>query len=277
MSRTKPKMNKSNCTLGSLTAGTAGFIEKSTNADIYWTKTLPGLLFGREVCLDVLHLPVADPEGLGEDVGGHGRRGAEERHGDLLRALELAVEGGDDGGGAVPPVLLEVDEAAREDEDVPHGDRLGEELVGGGDEADLERALEDEDDLGGARGSRLNQRSLPSIPLLQSSEKKNWGEHRDTSLVFPGFQAELEESDLIIAIKSKQTDGAPVVPTATGLLTKLTSGQRYENATYFILRLILIKCGSLLLATYPRKLLLPSSYSSSSMFRLRLFFCKEIG
>jgi len=152
MSRTKPKMNKSNCTLRSLTAGTAGFIEKPTNADIYWkTKTLPGILLGREVCLDVLHLPVADLEGLGEDVGGHGRRGAEERHGDLLRALELAVEAGDDGGGAVPPVLLEVDEAAREDEDVPHGDRLGEELVGGGDEADLERALEDEDDLGGAR------------------------------------------------------------------------------------------------------------------------------
>jgi len=24
-------------------------------------------------------------------------------------------------------------------------------------------------------GSRLNRRSLPSIPLLQSSEKKNWG------------------------------------------------------------------------------------------------------
>ena len=69
-------------------------------------------------------------------------------------------------------------------------------------------------------GSRLNRRSLPSIPLLQSSEKKNWGEHRDTSLVFPGFQAELEESDLT-AIKSEQTDGAPVVPTATGLLAKL--------------------------------------------------------
>ncbi|CAD6238807.1 unnamed protein product [Miscanthus lutarioriparius] len=221
MSRTKPKMNKSNCTLRSLTAGTAGFIEKPTNADIYWkTKTLPGILLGREVCLDVLHLPVADLEGLGEDVGGHGRRGAEERHGDLLRALELAVEAGDDGGGAVPPVLLEVDEAAREDEDVPHGEGLGEELVGGGDEADLESALEDEDDLGGARGSRLNRRSLPSIPSLQSSEKTNWGEHRDTSLVFPGFQAELEESDLT-AIKSEQTDGAPVVPTATGLLAKL--------------------------------------------------------
>ena len=71
-----------------------------------------------------------------------------------------------------------------------------------------------------SQGSRLNQRSLPSIPSLQSSEKKNWGEHRDTSLVFPGFQAELEESDLT-AIKSEQTDGAPVVPTATGLLAKL--------------------------------------------------------
>ena len=71
-----------------------------------------------------------------------------------------------------------------------------------------------------SQGSRLNRRSLPSIPSLQSSEKKNWGEHRDTSLVFPGFQAELEESDLT-AIKSEQTDGAPVVPTATGLLAKL--------------------------------------------------------
>jgi hypothetical protein len=99
----------------------------------------------------VVHLAAADAEGLGEDVGGHGRHGAEERHGDGLRALELAVEGGDDGGGAVPPVLLEVDEAAREDEDVALGDGLGEERVGGGDEADLERAVEDEDDLGGAR------------------------------------------------------------------------------------------------------------------------------
>jgi|UniRef100_A0A804QJZ1 hypothetical protein len=123
------------------------FIEKPTNAD-----TLPGRrLLGCEVCLDVLDLPAADPECLGEDVGGHGRRGPEERHGDGLRALELAVEGGDDGGGAVPPVLLEVDEAAGEDEDVPRGDGLAEEPVGGGEEADLERALEDEDDLGGAR------------------------------------------------------------------------------------------------------------------------------
>ena len=69
------------------------------------------------------------------------------------------------------------------------------------------------------RDDSFNQ-EYPSIPLLQSSEKKNWGEHRDTSLVFPGFQAELEESNLT-AIKSEQTDGAPVVPTATGLLAKL--------------------------------------------------------
>jgi hypothetical protein len=46
-------------------------------------------------------------------------------------------------------------------------------------------------------GSRLNRRSLPPISLLQSSEKKILGEHRDTSLVFPGFQAEPEESDLL--------------------------------------------------------------------------------
>lgn len=109
------------------------------------------LLLGRELGLDGVDFPVADPEGLGQDVGGHRRRGAEERHGDGLRALELAVEGGDDGGRAVPPVLLEVHEPPGEDEDVPLGDGLGEELVGGGDEADLEGALEDEDDLGGAR------------------------------------------------------------------------------------------------------------------------------
>jgi hypothetical protein len=51
----------------------------------------------------------------------------------------------------VSPVLLEVDEPPGEDEDVPLVDDLGEELVGSGDEADLERALEHEDDLGGAR------------------------------------------------------------------------------------------------------------------------------
>jgi hypothetical protein len=51
----------------------------------------------------------------------------------------------------VSPVLLEVDEPPGEDEDVTLTDDLGEELVGGGDEADLERALQDEDDLGGAR------------------------------------------------------------------------------------------------------------------------------
>jgi len=96
------------------------------------------LLLGRELGLDGVDLPVVNPEGLGEDVGGHRRRGAEERHGDGLRALELAVEGGDDGGGAVPPVLLEVDEPPGEDEDVPLADDLGEELVGGGDEADLD-------------------------------------------------------------------------------------------------------------------------------------------
>ena len=99
------------------------------------------------------------------------------------------------------------------------------------------------------RDDSFNQ-EYPSIPLQQSSEKQRretslvfpgfqakpeessfhsfaakfgeekLGEHRDTSLVFPGFQAELEESDLT-AIKSEQADGVPVVPTATGLLAKL--------------------------------------------------------
>ncbi|RWV81621.1 hypothetical protein GW17_00056938, partial [Ensete ventricosum] len=47
-------------------------------------------------------------------------------------------------------VLLEVDQAAGEDEDVALGDGLGDQLVGGGDEAHVEGAVEHEDDLGGA-------------------------------------------------------------------------------------------------------------------------------
>jgi hypothetical protein len=93
-------------------------------------------------------------EAPGEHVGGHGRRRAEEGLGDGLRAWQLAVEGGEGDGGAGVPVPLVVDEAAGEDEDIAGADGARVQAVAGGaggDEADVEGALEDEDDLGGAR------------------------------------------------------------------------------------------------------------------------------
>jgi hypothetical protein len=108
-------------------------------------------LLRRELGLDVAHLLAPDLERLGEHVGRHLGRRPEERHGDGLRAGELAVERRHDGGGLLAWVRLEVHEAAREREDVAGGDGLGDELVGGGDEADVERAVEHEDQLGGAR------------------------------------------------------------------------------------------------------------------------------
>jgi hypothetical protein len=104
-----------------------------------------------EAGLDTVHHRGADPEGLGEHVGGHIGGGPEEGAGDELRPGELAVEGRDGGGGHVAGVALEVHEAAREHEELARGDGLGEENVGGGDEAHVEGAGEDEDDLGGAR------------------------------------------------------------------------------------------------------------------------------
>jgi hypothetical protein len=61
------------------------------------------------------------------------------------------VERRHDSGGLLAGVQLEVHEAARKREDVAGGDGPGDELVGGGDEADVERAVEHEDQLGGAR------------------------------------------------------------------------------------------------------------------------------
>jgi hypothetical protein len=109
------------------------------------------LLLGCESALDGVHLRVADLEGLSQDVGRHRWRGAKERHGDGLSSLKLAIEGGDDCGGAIAPVLLEVHVSPGKDEDVPLRDGLAEELVGSSDESNLECALEDEDDLSGAR------------------------------------------------------------------------------------------------------------------------------
>ncbi len=109
------------------------------------------LVFGRELGLDGLDHAAVDLERPGQRVRRQRRRGAEERVGDGLRPGELAVEGGDGERRRVAAVPLEVDEAAREDEHLPLADGAGEELVGGGDEADVEGALGDEHDLGGAR------------------------------------------------------------------------------------------------------------------------------
>jgi hypothetical protein len=79
-------------------------------------------LLGREVGPDGLHESSVDLEAPGEHVGGHRRRGAEEGLGDGLRAGQLAVEGGEDGGGAATAVPLVVDEAPGEDEDLAGAD-----------------------------------------------------------------------------------------------------------------------------------------------------------
>ena len=113
--------------------------------------SMTGLLLGRELELDGLHESSVDLEAPGEHVGGHGRRRAEEGLGDGLRAGQLAVEGGEHRGGAAAIVPLVVDEPPGEDEDLAGADGARVEAVGGGDEADVEGALEDEDDLGGAR------------------------------------------------------------------------------------------------------------------------------
>jgi hypothetical protein len=109
------------------------------------------LLHGRELGLDGLHEAGVYLERPGQHVGGRRRRGAEEGLGDGLRARQLAVEGRDDRGGGAAVVPLVVDEAAREDEDLAPAYGAGEEPVGGGDEPHVEGALEDEDDLCGAR------------------------------------------------------------------------------------------------------------------------------
>ena len=59
----------------------------------------------------------------------------------------LAVEDNDDNGGGITIALLKVDKAAREDKDITLGDGLGDKLVGSGYEADVERAIKDEDHL----------------------------------------------------------------------------------------------------------------------------------
>lgn len=107
-------------------------------------------LHGRELGLDLVHLHVVDLEGLGQHVRGNWRCGTKKCCSYCLRSLKLAVEAGDgdDCGRTLTPVLLEVDEPPREDEDITHDDGLAEELVGGGDETDFERALENIDDLG---------------------------------------------------------------------------------------------------------------------------------
>lgn len=80
------------------------------------------------------------------------QRGDEEGSSNGLRVQELAVTGDERGGKSVAVVLLKVDEAAREDEDVALGDGLGYKLVSGGDEVDVEGALEDENNMQRAGG-----------------------------------------------------------------------------------------------------------------------------
>ncbi|URD84252.1 hypothetical protein MUK42_37700 [Musa troglodytarum] len=104
-----------------------------------------------EAAFDLFHLLGSDLEGPGEDVVGHRRGSCEERNGDGLGARKLAVEGGDDGGRSGTVVLLEVNEPPGKYEHLALGNGLGYQLVGSGDEADVEGAVEDEDDLGGTR------------------------------------------------------------------------------------------------------------------------------
>ncbi|URD84256.1 hypothetical protein MUK42_37700 [Musa troglodytarum] len=106
---------------------------------------------GCEAAFDLFHLLGSDLEGPGEDVVGHRRGSCEERNGDGLGARKLAVEGGDDGGRSGTVVLLEVNEPPGKYEHLALGNGLGYQLVGSGDEADVEGAVEDEDDLGGTR------------------------------------------------------------------------------------------------------------------------------
>ena len=65
--------------------------------------------------------------------------------GSWLLNAEMTAAGS---GASVPP---EVHEPPREGEDVALRDGLGDELVGGADEADVEHAVEHEDELGGAQ------------------------------------------------------------------------------------------------------------------------------
>ena len=94
---------------------------------------------------------LADLQALLEHLVGDERGWAEEVAAHLGDAGVLAAEGGVDDGGRGADVLQEVDEALGEDEDVARDDGGGEQVVGGVDEADVQGALEDGDDLGRAR------------------------------------------------------------------------------------------------------------------------------
>ncbi|KAL0919065.1 hypothetical protein M5K25_011134 [Dendrobium thyrsiflorum] len=104
-----------------------------------------------ETTLNLLHFLGANLKGFGENIVWNWRRSGEKGGGDGLRAWKLAVKAGNNGGGFIPIVLLEMDEAAGEDEDFSDIDGFGYEFVCGGDEAHVEGAVKDEHGLGGAR------------------------------------------------------------------------------------------------------------------------------
>ena len=109
-------------------------------------------LFGCKPRLNLLYLLGTNLERLRQHGVRHLGLGREHCRGERLRPRQLAVERRDDGGGRVPGVPLEVNQPAREHEHVPGRQGLGDEPVAGrGDEAHVQRALEDEDHLRGAR------------------------------------------------------------------------------------------------------------------------------
>jgi len=90
-------------------------------------------------------------EWLGEHAVGQLTGSLEEHHGDGLCAGKLAVEDRDDSGGFGTHVLLKLHEAPRENKNVALGDDFGDELIGDDDKANIKHAVEDEDELFGAR------------------------------------------------------------------------------------------------------------------------------
>lgn len=105
---------------------------------------------GVEVLLAELDVVLADLEGFHEHGVVDERGRAEQGAAHLLHAGVLAAEHADGHGGRAAHVHAEVDEALGEQEQVAHGQRGGEQVVGGVHEAGVQGALRDDEELGRA-------------------------------------------------------------------------------------------------------------------------------
>ena len=109
------------------------------------------LLFWRKSRFDLLNLFSPYLKRLRQHIVRHRRRCGEKRCRNRLSTRQLAVECCNHRRWNLSIVLLEVDQSLGEHEDLAHLDRLRDEDIRGGYEADVELAFDDEHNLGGAR------------------------------------------------------------------------------------------------------------------------------